>query len=96
MDILNKDKMFKVLFKKIRSNHSRLRSEEVIGYCYEVPSEWKNFILFSDPFTKGDGVRQVNTSIIVSVKQELKKYTLTTMNGSVYSVEILEFPKGTC
>lgn len=94
----NKDQ-YKVLFKKIKADHNRIRSNEVEGYSFELPTVGKQFFMIGEAenkeIAKNGGFRQVNTSRVLEVERKGKVFTCQTESGSTYEITVLEYPKGT-
>lgn len=85
--------LYKVKFSKVKNSHSRLRGDEIVGYCASLPVVGSWFLLIAEPLedTTMD-FRQVNTSVIDAISRDGNKYTVTTRNESVYLIEVLEEP----
>lgn len=81
------EKMYKVKFKKIHSDHDRLRTDEVEGVTRELPTEGNIFVLLCEGLEFG--TRCVNTSIVKKVEKNENTYTLHTESGSIYQVDFL-------
>ncbi len=77
----------KVIFRKIKNNHNRLRTDEIEGETEELPTEGKAFTMFGEGLEFG--VRVINTSLAIKVEKSFNLYTFETASGSVYQVEYL-------
>ena len=81
---------YKVILTKIESNHSRLRTSDVLGNTLELPQVGKSFYLVGESLTEGMIARVVTTSEIssVEVSEDGKEFTFKTQN-STYKVQVL-------
>lgn len=88
---------YQVKFSKINNNHNKLRDDEIIGFCTDLPEVEKQFVLFAPPRDQKvapQGMayfRMVNTSLIKEKSQNGKVFDFKTESGSQYRVEILEY-----
>ena len=87
--------MHKVKLIRVESNHTRLRTADVEGYCLRLPKPGKTFRLFStalDEVLKDNpkAFRWVRTSEVVSARRNKKtgEVLFSTLN-SVYRLERL-------
>lgn len=81
--------MISVKLIRLASNHSNLRTSEIIGETVELPSEGKEFVLFGEPIDITKDIRIVHTTPIQTVeKLHEKLYQFTTAN-STYRLELL-------
>lgn len=74
-----------VTFEKVKNDHDRLRDDSIEGWCAELPTEGKPFIMTAPPRDMGDG-RLVTTNIVTEVEEEGGIYTFKTASGSIYRV----------
>jgi len=81
---------YKVLFTKIKNNHSRLRTDTVEGTTESLPELDKMFIMFGQSLTEGMNTRMVNTSPVKKIEVVDGVYIITTESGSEYSIKVLE------
>ena len=79
---------YQVILKKIESNHTNLRTNEIEGRTLSLPEISKNFVLVGESLTPGLDARVVTTTEIKSIEQSGKKYTFKTLN-STYELEVL-------
>ena len=77
--------MHHVQLTSLASNHSRLRGDEVEGYCIELPEVGQPFIMFSKSLVSDLNVRLIQTSTVTEVKED---GTFKTKN-STYLLELL-------
>ena len=61
------EKIYNCKLTRISSNHDAVRTDEVIGWCEELPVEGKPFHMQGPPLYSGD-LRDVETTTIVSTK----------------------------
>ena len=82
----------KVKLIKILSNHTQLRTNEVIGIVKQIPVIDQSFIMTSEPLDKTKDLRYIETSPIKSVEvlEPDLKWVFKTEN-STYELELLEF-----
>lgn len=80
---------YKVEFKKVYNDHSRLRDDLIIGYCDKLPAEGEMFVMVGPPRDSGS-FRQVNTSPIVKCMNLDMRYEIHTESGSVYQLYFQE------
>lgn len=76
--------MINVKLTKISDNQNNLRTNEVIGYCDELPVIGKSFIMFGEGIEFG--TRMVSTSVVKEYNQETNVFK--TLN-SQYKLELL-------
>lgn len=80
--------MYAVKFTKVKTNHNRVRTDEVLGKTDELPQVGKQFVLFGEGLEFG--TRRVNTSPVKEVERHQPDlFVLTTESGSVYHVQVL-------
>jgi hypothetical protein len=70
---------------RLQSNHSRLRTSEVIGFCDEMPQVGKTFQMISEPLEQSKGFRLINTNPVTEINGDEFK----TCN-STYRIEDLD------
>lgn len=80
--------MYKVKLTKIRNNHNRLRSNEIIGIAQDLPKVGESFAMMSEALVIG--VRLINTSPVQNIETINNKHQIFTESGSLYEVEVLE------
>ncbi len=81
----------KVKLTKIKSNHSILRTNDVIGIVYSLPIVGSRFAMKAASLDKTKGIRWVETSEILSVDlQEDDSWKIITRN-SEYRLEVLRY-----
>ena len=87
MDVI-KVKMTKVY----RDNNLEggLRTNEVVGICYELPTIGKSFLMHAESIEIKDGFRQVTTSRVKTVEQNGNVFNIETESNSKYTIEVLE------
>ena len=59
-----------------------IRTDEVVGSCHELPVVGSSFAMFSEPLTKGMGVRWVTTSTIQKVVPQEDCVMIETRNST--------------
>ena len=80
--------------RKIKTNHNRVRTDNMVGEFYAIPEVGKQFAIYGEalcPVIKdAGGGREIKTSLIqkVSYDQDRKTFTFTTLN-STYELAIL-------
>jgi len=80
--------MFAVKFTKVKNNHNRIRTDEVLGKTDELPQVGKPFILIGEGLEFGN--RMVNTSPVKEIERHQPNlFVLTTESGSIYHVQVL-------
>lgn len=72
---------------KVSTNINDLRTNEVTGYCLELPEENERFNMYGSPLDPNANVRVISTSPVQKLSVDNNNYTLETMN-SVYKVNI--------
>ena len=84
--------MLKVKFKKIETNHNRIRDNEILGKCTHIPEEGHQFVMWGEGRDLPGSTRQVNTSPVKAVKwfEDTRTFVLWTESGSTYEVEVLD------
>ncbi len=80
----------KIKLAKVSSSHSRLRTEEVIGYVKKVPVIGSNFIMAAPPLDKSKDFRWIETSHIKSIEYTSENFLTFETENSVYNIEVLE------
>lgn len=75
---------------KIKSNHNRLRTNEIIGEIDETPKVGIQLVMWSEPLTEGAAGRRVNTNIINDVRELPTGWTFTTESGSEYQLDRIQ------
>lgn len=79
---------YKVKLTKIESNHGNLRTNEVEGLSWDLPTIGDNFSVIGDSLTEGMDARVVTTTEIKSVEHFDTHCIFKTLN-STYKLEIL-------
>lgn len=80
--------MYAVKFSKLKNDHNRLRTDEILGKTQELPQVGKQFVLFGEGLEFG--TRCVNTSPVKSVERHQPDlFVITTESGSIYNVQVL-------
>lgn len=81
---------YRVKLTKIESSHSVLRTNEVIGFCEDLPKSDSQFYMYGEGLTTGS--RHVTTSLVISVEYENPTKSLITFYTlySKYGLEILQ------
>jgi hypothetical protein len=79
------------ILKRIQSNHNKLRTDEVIGVCYESPKVGDSFIMYAESLELKGGTRVVYTTPVLSVvwdppdgSQRVIGCTFTTQNSTYH------------
>ena len=73
-----------------------LRTPDVVGHCSKLPTIGEYFEMTAPSLTGGIGsTRFVNTSKVIDLSSAFTEnkniiYTLKTMSGSIYTVEVLD------
>lgn len=76
---------FKVKLTKLSDNKNNLRTNEIIGECFDLPTEGKCFTLFGEGIEFG--TRVVQTSLVQSVERTDNVVRFKTLNSS-YQLDI--------
>jgi hypothetical protein len=80
------DSMMYVTLKRIESNHSNLRTDEVSGIAHSLPTVGKRFFMYAEALEEGD-VRYINTSAVQDVQSVEDEIVFKTEN-SLYSLVV--------
>ena len=80
--------MFAVKFTKVKCDHFRVRTDEVLGKTDELPQVGKPFVLI------GEGLEFANRLVSTSPVKEIERhqpdlFVLTTESDSIYHVQVL-------
>ena len=59
-----------------------IRTDVVVGNCHELPVVGSSFEMFSEPLTKGMGVRWITTSTIQKVVPQEDCVMIETLNST--------------
>ena len=59
-----------------------IRTDEVVGNCHELPVVGSSFAMFSEPLTKGMGVRWITTSTLQKVTPLEDCVMIDTLNST--------------
>jgi hypothetical protein len=78
---------YQVKLTQLSSNHSRVRTEEILGGCASIPKEGGTFEMFAEPLDETKDVRWLHTSRIKSVQKEGDVYHFETEN-SKYMLQV--------
>jgi hypothetical protein len=76
----------KVLFKKIKNNHNRLRDDQISGIAIGIPRVGYSFYMTSEPRDISVGSRVTNTSVVIKLENIENGWRLFTKSGSIYEV----------
>lgn len=76
----------KVLFKKIKNDHNRLRDDQISGIAIGEPKIDCSFYMTSEPRDISVGSRVINTSKVVKLEDIENGWRLFTKSGSIYEV----------
>ncbi len=81
------------ILKKLSNNSNALRTNEVVGYCFEQPEINKPFHMFAKPIDPTASVRMVVTSLVKEIEwlqsnNKIYRLEFKTLN-SVYSLDIV-------
>ena len=79
--------MHKVTFSKVKGG-SNVRTDVTVGHCHRLPSIGESFEMFSEPLTKGMGVRWITTSTIQKIVPQEDCVMIETRN-STYKLEFV-------
>ena len=79
---------YNVKLTKIRSSHEELRTDELTGFCNELPTLDLTFIMFAEGLESGEAVRMVRTSRVQHVENMDNIINFGTEN-SLYKLEVL-------
>lgn len=77
--------MFVVTFEKVVNDHNRLRDDKIEGWCAELPTVGKPFVMTAPPRDGGDG-RLVSTNFVTACVNHENVHTFKTTSGSIYRV----------
>jgi hypothetical protein len=78
---------YQVKLTQLSSNHSKVRTKEILGDCASLPKEGETFEMFAEPLDKTLDVRWLHTSRIKSVQKEDDTYHFETRN-SKYMLQV--------
>ena len=85
--------MYPVRLKKIESNHQNLRTNQIVGWAPNLPTEGEQFFMYGKSLEIPDGTRYIRTTKIQKVQDiltgkvpEILFYTL----NSTYALEIID------
>lgn len=78
---------YQVKLTQLSSNHSRVRTKEILGDCASLPKEGEIFEMFAEPLDKTLDVRWLSTSRIKFVQKEDDTYLFETKN-SKYMLQV--------
>lgn len=79
-------KLYKVKLTKVRSTHTKLRTDEVEGGTSDLPQIGENFVLLGQGLEFGS--RIITTTEVKSVEKIKNEYMFSTLN-STYKLEVL-------
>lgn len=92
--------MYNVKLIKITSTHNNVRTNEIVGWCNELPYEGKTFTMYAPPLENMSAdYRIIGTSHIKSLhsiqifEDSGNFYREFTTENSVYRLEFLRPPK---
>jgi hypothetical protein len=83
VDLKNVENFYKVKITKKNSNHKNLRTDEIEGFCHELPKLDCNFVMFSEGLEMG--VRIIKTTAIKDINGDEFK-----TENSTYVIEVSE------
>lgn len=86
--------MTKFKFKKLHNDHDRLRDDEFLMDSCSKIEIGKPVILTGPPRDISLGSRQVNTSPVVSFKENGGEIIVETESGSIYLIREIEVDDG--
>lgn len=75
-----------IILKKIKNNHTRIRTDEIQGVASKLPKVGKQFFMKAKPLTPNTAVRLVNTSVVTQIENFKNGWRLHTESGSIYDV----------
>jgi hypothetical protein len=82
--------MNRVRVTKIKVEHNKVRTDEIIGTVFIEPQIGKQLVMISEPLDETKDYRHFNTSVIEDIDfGPGGELLLTTRSGSVYSYEVL-------
>ena len=81
---------YKVVLKKIQSNHNNLRTNEVEGYTLTLPKTGISLVLTGESLTPGMTARLVHTTEIKEVEKTSDKEFVFKTQNSTYQLTVLE------
>ena len=88
-----------VEFRKLKTDHSRIRSDVIEGVTERLPEIGKSFGMAAeslDPEVKSKGgFRVVTTSPVQKIDVVGLTYIFHTVNGSIYEVKVLKYSEPT-
>lgn len=79
----------KVKLTKIESIHNNLRTNEVIGYCWNLPTVGERFMIWEEPKFENVVIREVITTTIKEVEQIYEKIWEFKTQNSTYYLELV-------
>lgn len=83
--------MYKIKLTKLSSNHSYVRTTEVVGECEELPQINTVFIMTGPPLDPIAGdTRLIATTPIKSIKESIDNVIDFKTENSHYQVEIID------
>lgn len=80
----------KVLFRKVKNNHERIRTSEATGTTQRQPKVGEQFVMFSHPLDKNASVRRISTSPVKRIEKIDNGWRLFTESESIYEVLKIE------
>jgi len=80
--------IYKVRLTKVRSNHTKLRTDTIEGETVSLPEKGKSFTLIADPLNPNADFRSVYTTPIELVEKIDGEFMFHTLN-STYKLEVL-------
>lgn len=83
---------FKVVLKRMLSNHNNLRTDVIEGMAMHLPSVGMPFILFGESLTDPAATRVVTTTPVMETKVNDSVWWFKTKN-STYELTVLEMPE---
>lgn len=73
---------------KIKSTHSNLRTDVIVGFCLGAPKMGESFTMFAPPLVTQADLRVITTTEVQAIAQIGQTYDFNTMN-STYKLELL-------
>jgi hypothetical protein len=87
--------MYTCKLTKIVSNHTNLRTDEIVGFCHDLPAQDQDFLMFSSPLVlapgSSRGLRVVHTTEVQKVETiDSTELIFKTRNSTYKLSEIKE------
>lgn len=83
---------------KVTSTHNNIRTQEIVGWCNDVPTPGESFQMFAPPLDPDAEFRMVTTTLVKSIEasqdpQGLLGPLVFRTQNSTYTLEFLQAPK---